>query len=123
MDLPRKSIAACWSAALLLAAPAAIASTVPVTNCNDKDAGSLRHAVNNANSGNTIDMTGLPSQSMLHTSPAIDHGNNTAALTDDQRGSGFPRVFGSAADIGADEWQGGTDDRIFVSGFELACDR
>jgi hypothetical protein len=36
-------------------------------------------------------------------SPAIDAGNNLAALASDQRGAGFPRVLGVAADIGAFE--------------------
>ena len=36
-------------------------------------------------------------------SPAIDAGNNAAALVTDQRGAGFPRVLGPAADIGAFE--------------------
>jgi hypothetical protein len=36
-------------------------------------------------------------------SPAIDAGNNIAALATDQRGAGFPRVLGAAADIGAFE--------------------
>ncbi len=36
-------------------------------------------------------------------SPAIDAGNNLAALESDQRGAGFPRVLGDAADIGAFE--------------------
>lgn len=36
-------------------------------------------------------------------SPAIDTGNNVASLTSDQRGAGFPRVVGAAADIGAFE--------------------
>lgn len=36
-------------------------------------------------------------------SPAIDAGNNIAALPSDQRGTGFPRVTGSAPDIGAFE--------------------
>jgi hypothetical protein len=36
-------------------------------------------------------------------SPALDAGNNEAALTTDQRGDGFPRVLGAAADIGAFE--------------------
>jgi Divergent InlB B-repeat domain len=36
-------------------------------------------------------------------SPAIDAGNNAAALANDQRGAGFPRVVGAAADIGAIE--------------------
>jgi hypothetical protein len=36
-------------------------------------------------------------------SPAINAGSNPAALTSDQRGPGFARVFGAAADIGAFE--------------------
>ena len=36
-------------------------------------------------------------------SPAIDAGNNLASLASDQRGAGFPRVLGAAADIGAFE--------------------
>jgi hypothetical protein len=39
-------------------------------------------------------------------SPAIDAGTNPAGLTFDQRGSGFARVSGKAADIGAVEAQG-----------------
>lgn len=38
-------------------------------------------------------------------SPAIDAGNNAAGLAFDQRGAGFARVSGSAADIGAFELQ------------------
>jgi hypothetical protein len=55
-------------------------------------------------------------------SPAINAGNNSQELNEDQRGEGFPRVFGSAADIGAVEWQGAPGDPIFNSGFELICD-
>ena len=36
-------------------------------------------------------------------SPAIDAGANPANLISDQRGPGFPRVFGNQADIGAFE--------------------
>jgi hypothetical protein len=36
-------------------------------------------------------------------SQALDAGNNLAALANDQRGAGFPRVVGAAADIGAFE--------------------
>jgi hypothetical protein len=50
-------------------------------------------------------------------SPAIDAGNNAAALDFDQRGSGFPRVVGSSADIGAYEWT----DAIFADGFDGAA--
>jgi hypothetical protein len=52
-------------------------------------------------------------------SPAIDAGNNAAALEFDQRGEGFVRVYGTAADIGAFEQQPVTPtDRIFADGFE-----
>ena len=50
-------------------------------------------------------------------SPAIDAGNNTAGLDYDQRGPGFPRVVGFAADIGAYEVQP-RPDVIFGSGFD-----
>lgn len=49
-------------------------------------------------------------------SPAVDAGNNAAALDFDQRGDGFPRVVGAAADIGA--FERGLDDLIFADGFE-----
>jgi hypothetical protein len=42
---------------------------------------------------------------LLAGSPAFDKGNNVAAVTNDQRGTGFNRVMGSAADIGAFEIQ------------------
>src|SRR5262249_13537955 len=45
---------------------------------------------------------------LLAGSPAIDAGSNPAMLTNDQRGSGFVREYGSAADIGAYEDQPGT---------------
>ena len=56
------------------------------------------------------------------TSPAIDTGSNGTAAAYDQRGMGFPRVFGAASDIGAVEWQGGVGDSLFNSGFEIICD-
>jgi hypothetical protein len=40
---------------------------------------------------------------LLPGSPAIDKGDNPAGLRYDQRGAGFPRVVGPAADIGAYE--------------------
>lgn len=52
-------------------------------------------------------------------SPAIDAGSNPLALSTDQRGDGFERVSGAAADIGAFEVQSTTpDDRIFADGFD-----
>lgn len=43
---------------------------------------------------------------LLSGSPAIDHGSNPANLTTDQRGAGFGRVVGVAADTGAFEFAG-----------------
>jgi hypothetical protein len=53
-------------------------------------------------------------------SPAIDAGNNLANLDFDQRGEGFLRVYGSAADIGAFEYQPAVVDEIFSNGFDGA---
>lgn len=47
-------------------------------------------------------------------SPAVDTGDNIHGLAFDQRGVGYPRVAGAAADIGSFE----SSDRIFGSGFE-----
>jgi hypothetical protein len=51
-------------------------------------------------------------------SPAIDQGENTAGLFDDQRGLGYSRSagFGFVPDIGAYERQD-NDDEIFAGGF------
>ena len=49
-------------------------------------------------------------------SPAIDTGNNEAGFANDQRGAGYARVFGAAADIGAYERQ--PVDQIFANGFD-----
>jgi len=49
-------------------------------------------------------------------SPAVDAGNNSAGLTTDQRGSGFPRIVGPAPDIGA--FEGVDTDTIFANGFD-----
>ena len=53
------------------------------------------------NGGPTLTMA------LLTGSPAIDKGANPLALAFDQRGKGFPRVIGAAADIGAFEVQAG----------------
>ncbi|MFO1507652.1 MAG: choice-of-anchor Q domain-containing protein [Lysobacterales bacterium] len=50
-------------------------------------------------------------------SPAIDTGSNPDFLDTDQRGQGYLRVFGPAADIGAYEAQP-AGEVIFVSGFD-----
>lgn len=56
--------------------------------------------------------------SLAERSPAIDAGSNDDALDYDQRGLGFPRVFGPAADIGAFEAQFSVTDEIFSNGFD-----
>jgi len=53
---------------------------------------------------------------LLPNSPAIEAGNNEAGAAADQRGSGFPRVIGTTADIGAVEFN--IDDVIFINGFD-----
>jgi hypothetical protein len=53
---------------------------------------------------------------LVPASPAVDAGNNAAALEFDQRGAGFPRVSGARADIGAVE----LSDAIFADGFDTA---
>jgi len=45
-------------------------------------------------------------QALRGDSPGIDAGNNDAALASDQRGQGYARVVGAAADIGAFEYDG-----------------
>ena len=52
---------------------------------------------------------------LLPGSPALDSGNNSFDLTREQRGTGFPRVVGADADIGAFE---ADPDRILTNGFE-----
>ncbi|MFC5489557.1 choice-of-anchor Q domain-containing protein [Dokdonella soli] len=61
---------------------------------------------------------GGPTQthSLMSRSPAIDAGNNAANQGTDQRGTGYPRVSGAAADVGAYEVQ--QNDVIFNSGFD-----
>ena len=56
---------------------------------------------------------------LLDDSVAIDAGNNVKNLADDQRGE--PREFGSAADIGAYEWNSPVE-FTFHSSFEPTCD-
>jgi len=48
-------------------------------------------------------------------SPAIDAGANPFFFTNDQRGTGFARVVGTQADIGAFE---APADEIFANGFD-----
>src|SRR5206468_2715681 len=48
-------------------------------------------------------------------SPAVNAGSNPANLTTDQRGAGFPRLFESAADMGAFETQQPTVRSVVVN--------
>jgi hypothetical protein len=57
---------------------------------------------------------------LLAGSPAIDTGNNAENLDFDQRGNGFARIAGVAADIGAFEAQ--ADDVVFRNGFDGATE-
>jgi hypothetical protein len=69
-----------------------------------------------ANGGPTL------THALLITSPALEMGNNSTSLNNDQRGIGFVRSSG-AIDIGAYERQAGAlDDRVFKAGFEAGCD-
>jgi CSLREA domain-containing protein len=91
-------------------------------NCNVFDNGvvtSNGHNLDNASTcglANAGDITGDPmlgplqnnggptsTRALLSGSPAIDHGSNPGSLAADQRGVGFARVAGAAADIGAFE--------------------
>ena len=65
-----------------------------------------------ANGGYTL------TQALGSGSVAIDAGSNPLSLTNDQRGNGFPRVFGTAADIGAYESHLPVADRISLGGFD-----
>ncbi|MGA9423102.1 MAG: choice-of-anchor Q domain-containing protein [Rhodanobacteraceae bacterium] len=62
-----------------------------------------------------------PTHALIPGSPAIDAGNNLAGLPYDQRRTGFQRVIGPAADIGAYEvQQPQSSDVIFIDGFDGA---
>lgn len=54
-------------------------------------------------------------------SAAIDTGNVVSGVSNDQRGSGFPRLSGDAPDIGAFENQGELGDRLFFNGVDSIC--
>src|SRR5688572_27024831 len=75
------------------------AATITVSNCNDSGSGSLRNAIANALSGDTIDMTGLTCNRIVLTSGEIVVpqrslylvGRSRSALTID--GNDASRVF------------------------------
>lgn len=71
--------------------------------------------------GTLQDNGGLtPTHALSSASPAIDRGSNVLNLAFDQRGPGFPRRNGGAADIGA--FETGTD-VIFADGFDGGSER
>lgn len=60
-----------------------------------------------------------PTHALAADSRAIDRGSNSVHFASDQRGAGYPRVFGAAADIGAFELsQPVVVDSIFTNGFD-----
>ncbi|QBB70422.1 hypothetical protein ELE36_08605 [Pseudolysobacter antarcticus] len=67
----RKPLAICIAALFALAAPPAIANIVPVSNCADSGAGSLRSAIASAVTGDTVSMIGLACSSISLTTGAI----------------------------------------------------
>lgn len=80
-DLPAGSpVRAAWEQWLAHPPPARPATTIPVTNCNDSGAGSLRDAVANAVDGDTIDMTGLTCSSITLTTGSTFTGVNNLTL-------------------------------------------
>jgi hypothetical protein len=82
-------------------------ATPPDTLTDDPQLRSLH-----ANGGSTRTL------SLAEASPAIDAGDNPLDLANDQRGSGFDRVFGNAADIGAFEYAPDFE-TIFWDGFDV----
>jgi hypothetical protein len=60
-----------------------------------------------------------PTHALATDSPAIDRGSNPGHFASDQRGVGYPRLFGADTDIGAFEFsQPVVVDRIFANGFD-----
>jgi hypothetical protein len=91
-----------------------ISGNVTATNCLIENIAGSRFAPGSAANFVGLDprlgplqFNGGPTQThaLLAGSPAIHHGSNPLGLTTDQRGFGFTRVAGSAADIGAFEVQ------------------
>lgn len=99
--------------------------TLTVTGSNDlvMDAGSIALPADTLAADpmlGPLQDNGGPTRTLalLDGSPAIDAGSNPLDLAFDQRGDGFPRVTGLAADIGAFESPGVDTDTIFADGFD-----
>jgi hypothetical protein len=60
-----------------------------------------------------------PTMALLPGSPAINAGDNTGAPAFDQRGPGFPRIFGGTIDVGAFETQAQLPPAIVISDVSL----
>jgi hypothetical protein len=69
--IDRQALQDHWRAVLQRPVPALPLDSIPVTNCNDSGAGSLRDAVNNANNGDTIDLTDTGCSTITLTTGAI----------------------------------------------------
>ena len=74
------AIEARWRSMLAREIPRVPANSIPVSNCNDSGAGSLRDAVNSAGDGDTIDMTGLSCSQITLTTGAIAVTQNDLTL-------------------------------------------
>jgi hypothetical protein len=108
-----------------LALDLAADDTLVVTGSNDLvvDAGSIELPADTIAADpllGPLQDNGGPTRTLalLPGSPAIDAGSNPLDLEFDQRGDGFPRVVGIAADIGAIESAGDDTDTIFADGFD-----
>lgn len=76
-----------WETALANAPPPHPASTIPVTNCSDSDAGSLRLAMLLAADGDTIDMSNLTCSTITLTTGAATTSANNLTLKGRARGA------------------------------------
>ena len=97
-----------WRAIIQRPIPALPLATIPVTNCNDSGGGSLRDAVNNANSGDTIDLTDTGCSTITLTTGAI--AVTQADLTLQGPGSASLAIDADHADIALLHTGGGTLD-------------
>lgn len=107
------------------------AATTAVELVTVHDVSGAKNLVASANAALPADtLTGAPllgpladnggptlTHALMAGSPAIDAGANPGGLTTDQRGEGYARVSGEAADIGAFESQP-LPDAIFADGFD-----
>ena len=87
-DLPAESpLREAWEQRLANPPPPRPAATIPVTNCNDSGAGSLRDAMSAAVDGDTIDMTALTCSTITLTTGGL--GTGVSNLSIDGPGSKY----------------------------------